>query len=157
MYSSWVDPVSRRSARAVPKIVDEFLKPCGNRVQVRLPFSPVLGFSHWNVKIGWFCGARQMQKSASLRSRQVKSFSSVGTRPKSLYGFGTMECKVTVAEFTAQRSWTGLKSSVPGSGLVIMVYSRVTDKVSRSHILRVCQNFFEFQPGPFKEWNIVSG
>jgi hypothetical protein len=25
-----------------------------------------------------------------------------------------MGCKVTVAEFTVRRSWTGLKSSVPG-------------------------------------------
>jgi hypothetical protein len=56
-----------------------------------------------------------MQKNASLRSRQVglwngssggrsrqvKNFASAGTRPKSMYGFGIMKYKVTVAEFTA--------------------------------------------------------
>jgi hypothetical protein len=61
-----------------------------------------LGFSHWKATIGWLCGARQMQKNESLRSRQVKNFA--GTRPKSMYGFGTIGCKVTVAEFTAQKS-----------------------------------------------------
>jgi hypothetical protein len=45
-----------------------------------------------------------MQKNVSLRSRQVKNFASVGTRPKSMYGFGTMGIKVTVAEFTTWRS-----------------------------------------------------
>jgi hypothetical protein len=60
-------------ARAVLKIVGEFLKPCGNRVQVSCPFSPVLGFSHWKAKIDWPCGARWMKKNASLRSRQVKT------------------------------------------------------------------------------------
>jgi hypothetical protein len=47
---------------------------------------------------------RKMQKNVSLRSRQVKNFASVGTRPKSMYGFGTMGIKVTVAEFTTWRS-----------------------------------------------------
>jgi hypothetical protein len=56
------------------------------------------------VKIGWPCVARQMQKNASLRTRQVKNFASAGTRPKRVYGFGIMGCKVTVAEFTPQRS-----------------------------------------------------
>jgi hypothetical protein len=88
----------------VPKIVDKFLKPCGNQVQVSCSFSSVLGFSHWKAKIGWLCGARRMQKNASLRSRQVKNFASAGTRPKRVYGFGIMGCKVTVAEFTAWRS-----------------------------------------------------
>jgi hypothetical protein len=55
-----------------------------------------------------------MQKNASLRSRQVKNFASAGTKPKSMYGFGTVGGKVTVAEFTDQRSSIGLKSSVPG-------------------------------------------
>jgi hypothetical protein len=68
----WLD------ARAVPKIVGEFLKPCGNRVQVNCPFSPVLGLSHWKAKISWLCGVRQMQKNVSLRSRQVKNFASAG-------------------------------------------------------------------------------
>jgi hypothetical protein len=40
----------------------------------------------------------------SFNSRQVKNFASAGTRPKSAYGFGTMGCKVTVAEFTVRRS-----------------------------------------------------
>jgi hypothetical protein len=49
----------------------------------------VLGFSLWKAKIGRLCGARQMQKNASLRPRQVKNFASAKTRPKSMYGFGT--------------------------------------------------------------------
>jgi hypothetical protein len=93
-------------SKAVPKIEDEFLKPCVNQVQVSCSFSPVLGFSQWKAKIGWLCGARQMQKNVSLRTRQVKNFASAG--PKSVYGFGTVGCKVTVAEFSAQRSRTGL-------------------------------------------------
>jgi hypothetical protein len=44
----------------------------------------MLGFSYYKAKIGWLCGARQMQKNASLRPRQVKNFASVGTRPKSM-------------------------------------------------------------------------
>jgi hypothetical protein len=63
-----------------------------------------LGFPHWKAKIVWLCGARQMQKNAFLRSRQVKIFASAGTRPKSMYGFGTVGGKVTVAEFTVWRS-----------------------------------------------------
>jgi hypothetical protein len=51
----------------------------------------------------WLCGARQMQKNASLRSRQVKNFASAGIRTKSVYRFGTTRCKVIVAELTAQR------------------------------------------------------
>jgi hypothetical protein len=89
----------RSDAKAAPKIVHEFFKPCGNQVQVSCPFCPVFGFSHWKAKIGWLCGARQMQKNVSLRSRQVKNFASAGTRPKSGYGFGTTGGKVTVAEF----------------------------------------------------------
>jgi hypothetical protein len=49
----------------------------------------------------------------SLRSRQVKNFVSAGTRLISVYGFGTMGYKVTIAKFTAWRSLTGLKSSIP--------------------------------------------
>jgi hypothetical protein len=86
----------RSDAKVVLKIVGKFLKPCGNRVQVSCPFSLVLGFSHWKVKIDWLCGARQIQKNASLRSRQVKNFVSAGTKPKSVQGFATMGCKVTV-------------------------------------------------------------
>jgi hypothetical protein len=84
--------------------VGEVLKPCGNQVLVNCPFSPVLGFTHWKAKIGWPCGAKQMQKNVSLRSRQVKNFAYTETSPKSVYGFGTTGCKMTVAEFTAQRS-----------------------------------------------------
>jgi hypothetical protein len=80
----------RSDAKVVLKIVGKFLKPCGNRVQVSCPFS------HWKVKIDWLCGARQIQKNASLRSRQVKNFVSAGTKPKSVQGFATMGCKVTV-------------------------------------------------------------
>jgi hypothetical protein len=94
----------RSDARAVPKIVGKFLKSCSNQVQVSCPFSPVLGPSHWKTKMGWLCGARWMQKDASLRSRQVKNSAFIGTRPKSVCGFGTMGYRVTVAEFTAQRS-----------------------------------------------------
>jgi hypothetical protein len=94
----------RLDAKEVLKIVGEFFS---------CPFSPVLGFSHWKAKIGWLCGTRRMQKNASLRSRQVKIFALAGTRPKSVYGFGTTGCNVTVTEFTACRSWSGLKSSVP--------------------------------------------
>jgi hypothetical protein len=62
----------RSDAKAVPNMVGEFLKPCSNRVQVSFPFSSLLGFPHWKAKIGWLCGARQMQKNVFLRSRQVK-------------------------------------------------------------------------------------
>jgi hypothetical protein len=54
--------------------------------------------------MGWLCGARRMQKNASLRSRQVKNFASAGIRSKSVYGFVTIGYKMTVAELTAQRS-----------------------------------------------------
>jgi hypothetical protein len=70
-----------------------------------------------------------MQKNVSLRSRQVKNFASIGTRPKSMYGFGIMGCKVTVADFIARRFRTRLKSSVSGFWIVIRGYSRMTDKV----------------------------
>jgi hypothetical protein len=49
--------------------------------------------------MGWLCGARQMQKNVSLRSRKVKNFASAGRRPKSVYG--TIGYRVTVAELTA--------------------------------------------------------
>jgi hypothetical protein len=71
----------RSDVKAVPKIVGKFLKPSGNRVQVSCPFFPLLVFSHWKAKIGWLCGAKQMQKNVSLRSRQVKTFASTGSRP----------------------------------------------------------------------------
>jgi hypothetical protein len=86
----------RADAKAAPKIVGQFLKTCGNRVQVNCPFSLVPEFSHWKAKMGWLCGARQMQKNASSWSRQVKNFASAGIRPKRVYGFGTTECKVVV-------------------------------------------------------------
>jgi hypothetical protein len=90
-------------AKAVPKIVGEFLKPCGNRVQVNCPFSPVLEISHWKAMMGWLCGTKQMQKNAPLRSQQVKNFTSAGIRSKIMYRFRTTGYKVTVAELTAQR------------------------------------------------------
>jgi hypothetical protein len=68
----------RSDAKAVPKIVGEFLKTCSNQVQVSCPFSPVLGFSHWKVKIGCLCGVRWMQKNASLRCRQGKTLPQLG-------------------------------------------------------------------------------
>jgi hypothetical protein len=46
----------RLDAKAVLKIVGEFLKPCGNQVQVSCSFSPLLGFTHWKAKIGWLWG-----------------------------------------------------------------------------------------------------
>jgi hypothetical protein len=58
----------RSDAKAVLKIVGEFLKPSGNQVQVSCSFSPVLGFSQWKAKIVWLCEARWMQKNAPLRS-----------------------------------------------------------------------------------------
>jgi hypothetical protein len=45
-----------------------------------------------------------MQENVSLSSRQVKNFASAGIKPKSIYGFGTMGCKLIFAEFTAWRS-----------------------------------------------------
>jgi hypothetical protein len=64
----------------------------------------MLGFSHWQAKIGWLCGTRQMQKNVSLRSEQVKTFASAKTKSKSVHGLETMRCKVAVAEFTAWMS-----------------------------------------------------
>jgi hypothetical protein len=58
----------RLDAKAVPKIVGEFLTPWGNQVHISCPFSPVLGFFHWKAKIGLLCGARWIQKNATLRS-----------------------------------------------------------------------------------------
>jgi hypothetical protein len=43
--------------------------------------------------MGWFCGARQMQKNVSLRSRQEKNFALAEIRPKSIYGFGPQGIK----------------------------------------------------------------
>jgi hypothetical protein len=81
----WLAEKSLRSdSKAVLKIVCEFLKFCGNWVQASCPFSPLLGFSHWKAKMGWLCGAKQMQKNVSLRSKQVKNFAAAGIRPKSL-------------------------------------------------------------------------
>jgi hypothetical protein len=65
----------------------------GNQVQVNCPFSPVLGLFHWKANMGWFCGARQMQKNVSLRSRQEKNFALAEIRPKSIYGFGPQGVK----------------------------------------------------------------
>jgi hypothetical protein len=62
----------RSDTRAVPMIVGEFLKSCGNCIQVNCLFSPVLESSHWKAKMDWICGARWMQKNASLRARQEK-------------------------------------------------------------------------------------
>jgi hypothetical protein len=39
-----------------------------------------------------------------FKVRQVKNFASSGIRPKSMYRFGTVGYKVTVAELTAQES-----------------------------------------------------
>jgi hypothetical protein len=75
---------AKADAKAVPKIMGEFLKPCGNQVQLNCPVFPVLELSHWKAKMGWLCGNRQMQKNMSLKSRQVKNFASVGIRPKSI-------------------------------------------------------------------------
>jgi hypothetical protein len=101
---SWLaKKVFRSDARAVLKIVGEFLKSCGNKVQVNCPFSPVLELFHWKAKMGWICGARKMQKNASLKSRKVKNFALARIRPKSMYGFETTRCKVTVSELTAWR------------------------------------------------------
>jgi hypothetical protein len=94
----------RSVAEAVPKVVGEVLKPCGNQVQVNCPFSPVLELSHWKAKMGWLCGARRMKKNVSLRAKQVKNFASLGIRPQNVYRFGTTGCKVTDAELNLWRS-----------------------------------------------------
>ena len=52
-------------------LVGEFLKPCGNLVQVNCVFLLVFGSSHSKANKGWQAGDRQRQKKASLRSRQV--------------------------------------------------------------------------------------
>jgi hypothetical protein len=75
---------------------------CVNLVQVNCPFSQVIEFSHWKANIDWLYG--QMQKNASLRSKQIKNFALAGIRPKSVYRFGTTGCRVIVAELIAQRS-----------------------------------------------------
>jgi hypothetical protein len=93
----------RSDAKAVPKIVRGILKPCSNRVQVICLFSPVVELSHWKTNMGWLCGARQMQKNASLRSRQVRHFASAWISLKRMYRSGTTRHKVTVAELIAQR------------------------------------------------------
>jgi hypothetical protein len=54
--------------------------------------------------MGWLCGARQMQKNVTLRFRQVNNFALVRISTKSMYGFETSGCRVTVAELIAQRS-----------------------------------------------------
>jgi hypothetical protein len=59
-------------------------------------------------------GPGRKQKNVFLRSRQVKNFASARIRPISIYRFGTTRCKITVAGLPAWKSWTGLKSSVPG-------------------------------------------
>jgi hypothetical protein len=74
MQPCWNEKAFSSDARAVPKVVGEFLKIYGNQVQVSCPFSLALGFSYWKAKIGWLCEARQMQKNASLRCVQVKNF-----------------------------------------------------------------------------------
>jgi hypothetical protein len=83
----------RLDAKAVPKIVGGFLKLCGDQVQVSCPFSPLLGFSHWKAKLGWFCGARWMQKNVSLRSRQVKNLPPLGQGLKACMDLGLWGAK----------------------------------------------------------------
>jgi hypothetical protein len=61
-------------AKVVPKIVEEFLKNCGNEVQVNCPFSPLLDLSHWKAEMGWLCGVRGVQKCI-LKVQAVKELS----------------------------------------------------------------------------------
>jgi hypothetical protein len=87
-------------AKAVPNIVGEFLKPCGNRVQVNL-FSSTRVFPLEGKDGLALLGQVDAEK---CRSRWVKNFASAGIRPKTMYGFGNTGCKEIVAEFTARRS-----------------------------------------------------
>jgi hypothetical protein len=61
---------SRSLDKASPKIVGEFLKPCGSLLQVNCPFAPVSGSSHSSVNRGWLPSTSHRQK-ASLRSRHM--------------------------------------------------------------------------------------
>jgi hypothetical protein len=49
-------------AKAVLKIVREFLNSCCNQVQISCPLSPLLGFSHWKTKIVGSVGLGRCRK-----------------------------------------------------------------------------------------------
>jgi hypothetical protein len=68
-----------------------------------LPLSPIIGIFHWKAKMGWLCGARWMQKKASVRSRQVKTLPQMEQGLKACMDLGIWGA-VTVAEFAAWKS-----------------------------------------------------
>lgn len=120
----------------------ELLKPCGSLVHVSWPWSPFSGFPHWKAKSGWLCGARRMQKKASLRSRQVKWVASAGMRLRRVYGLGT-GCRVSVllGLLTSGPAPDG-NLQFPAFGLEAGVCSKVTGRDEESRILGACPNVF---------------
>jgi hypothetical protein len=98
---------SRSQAKASPKRVGEFLKPCGSLVQVNCPFAPVSGSSHSNANSDWLASASCRQKKASLRSRHVNTLAVGGIKLSRVYRLGTTGWMVSVASFTLHKSWTG--------------------------------------------------
>jgi hypothetical protein len=62
IVQSFSQQFSKSLAKASPKIVGEFLKPCGSLLQVNCPFAPVSGSSHLNANRGWLASASHRQK-----------------------------------------------------------------------------------------------
>ena len=70
-FKASLGKVARSTARASPNRVDEFLKPCGSRVQVSCVFLLVSGSSHSKANKPWLDGDGWRQKNASFKWRQV--------------------------------------------------------------------------------------
>jgi hypothetical protein len=80
---------SRSLAKASPKTVGKFLKPCGRLLQINCPFAPVSGSSHLNVNRVQLASASHRQKRVSLRSRHVNTLVVGGIKLSRVYGLGT--------------------------------------------------------------------
>jgi hypothetical protein len=150
MQPCWsTEKAFRSDAKTVLKIVGEFLKPFGNQVQVSW-FFLLEGKSRLAL---WSGGYRKM----SLRSRQVKNFASAGTRCKAYMELGLWGAKWQLLNLLPRGPELAWNPQSLVSGLVIHEFSRMTNKVGGSHILRVCQSVFEFWTGSCEEWSTVSG
>jgi hypothetical protein len=89
IVKSFGQEFSRSLTKVSPKIVGEFLKPCGSLVQVNCPFAPMSGSSYSNASKGWLVSSSCRQKKGSLRSRLVKTLAVGGIKLSRVYGLGT--------------------------------------------------------------------
>jgi hypothetical protein len=88
IVQSFGQQLSKSLAKVSPKIVGEFLEPCGSLVQINCPFVPVSGSSHMNTNRGWLASCHR-QKKAYLKSRHVNALAVGGIKLSRVYGLGT--------------------------------------------------------------------